>query len=241
MKAVSVLEHFSDHGSIHQKMKKNATSVRSYPNSAGDGKTPYEEGLVFLHLKLLQGNSRDARGHQLEDTLQELGRGGPEGWSSNYQIPFDTSITPESSQVRTSLDPPNAGNSSTSSYFGYGIRQTHFATNTFHANSAIETCTRSVWNIRAEIINVPISINTMVNRLPQNVEDDYCVNVHIKRRKILGTSYRMGLVTKRTIKAWLQCLVATPLYRKHDVPIDDSFLNLNQSSLKFLKKKSVKI
>ncbi|GFX81019.1 uncharacterized protein TNCV_1910121 [Trichonephila clavipes] len=34
MKAVSVLEHFSDHGSIHQKMKKNTTSVRSYPNSA---------------------------------------------------------------------------------------------------------------------------------------------------------------------------------------------------------------
>ncbi|GFX16352.1 hypothetical protein TNCV_32261 [Trichonephila clavipes] len=37
MKAVSVLEHFSDHGSIHQKMKKNTTSLRSYPNSAGDG------------------------------------------------------------------------------------------------------------------------------------------------------------------------------------------------------------
>ncbi|GFT43029.1 hypothetical protein TNCV_3768741 [Trichonephila clavipes] len=36
MKAVSVLEHFSDHGSIQQKMKKNTTSVRSYPNSAGD-------------------------------------------------------------------------------------------------------------------------------------------------------------------------------------------------------------
>ncbi|GFV50564.1 hypothetical protein TNCV_3122611 [Trichonephila clavipes] len=45
MKAVSVLEHFSDHGSIHQKMKKNMASVRSYHNSAGDGKTPYEEGL----------------------------------------------------------------------------------------------------------------------------------------------------------------------------------------------------
>ncbi|GFY29093.1 hypothetical protein TNCV_4722211 [Trichonephila clavipes] len=71
MKAVSVLEHFSDHGSINQKMKKNTASVRSYPNSAGDGKTPYEEGLVFFHLKLLQGISREARGHQLEDTLQD--------------------------------------------------------------------------------------------------------------------------------------------------------------------------
>ncbi|GFX29164.1 uncharacterized protein TNCV_3216991 [Trichonephila clavipes] len=37
MKAVSVLEHFSDHDSIHQKLKKNTTSVRSYPNSADDG------------------------------------------------------------------------------------------------------------------------------------------------------------------------------------------------------------
>ncbi|GFV18175.1 hypothetical protein TNCV_169781 [Trichonephila clavipes] len=55
MHAVSVLEHFSDHDSIHQKLKKNTASVRSYPNSAGDGKTPYEEGLVFFHLKLLQG------------------------------------------------------------------------------------------------------------------------------------------------------------------------------------------
>ncbi|GFU76686.1 hypothetical protein TNCV_3623731 [Trichonephila clavipes] len=69
MKAVSVLEHFSDHGSIHQKMKKNTTSVRSYPNSAGDGKTPYEEGLVFS-LETAARQFRDARGHQLEDTLQ---------------------------------------------------------------------------------------------------------------------------------------------------------------------------
>ncbi|GFV67075.1 hypothetical protein TNCV_1078551 [Trichonephila clavipes] len=72
MKAVSVVEHFSDHGSIHQKMKKNTTSVRSYPNSAVDGKTPYEEGLVFFHLKLLQGNSRDARGHQLEGRSRKI-------------------------------------------------------------------------------------------------------------------------------------------------------------------------
>ncbi|GFU78664.1 ATP-dependent DNA helicase [Trichonephila clavipes] len=64
----------------------------------------------------------------------------------------------------------------------------------------------------------------MVNRLPRNV-DDYCVNVHIKRRKIHRTSYLMGLVTKRTIKAWLQYLVSTPLYRMYD-----SFFNLNQST-----------
>ncbi|GFX31252.1 uncharacterized protein TNCV_2027531 [Trichonephila clavipes] len=39
MNAVSLLEHFSDHGFIHQKMKKNTTSVRSYLNSVGDGES----------------------------------------------------------------------------------------------------------------------------------------------------------------------------------------------------------
>ncbi|GFY40909.1 ATP-dependent DNA helicase [Trichonephila inaurata madagascariensis] len=37
----------------------------------------------------------------------------------------------------------------------------------------------------------------MVNRLPQNVDDDYCVNVHIKQRKIHRTSYLMGLSTSQ--------------------------------------------
>ncbi|GFX79746.1 ATP-dependent DNA helicase [Trichonephila clavipes] len=86
------------------------------------------------------------------------------------------------------------------------------------------------FGILGQIINVPVSINTMVDRLPRNVDDDCCVNVHIKRRKIHRTSYLMGLVTKRTIKAWLQYLVATPLYRMYDVTIDDSFFNFNQSA-----------
>ncbi|GFU74303.1 ATP-dependent DNA helicase [Trichonephila clavipes] len=70
----------------------------------------------------------------------------------------------------------------------------------------------------------------MVNRLPRNVDDGYCVNIHIKRRKIHRTSYLMGFITKITIKPWLQYLVATPLYRMYDVTIDDSFFNLNQST-----------
>ncbi|GFX26299.1 ATP-dependent DNA helicase [Trichonephila clavipes] len=70
----------------------------------------------------------------------------------------------------------------------------------------------------------------MVNRLYLNVDDDYCVNVHIKRKKIHRTSYLVGLFTKRTMKPGLQYLVATPLYRMYDVTIDDSFFNLNQST-----------
>ncbi|GFW67101.1 sperm-associated antigen 1 [Trichonephila clavipes] len=51
----------------------------------------------------------------------------------------------------------------------------------------------SQFGILGQIINVLVSINTMVNRLPRNVDDDYCVNVHIKWRKIHRTSYLMGL------------------------------------------------
>ncbi|GFW33824.1 helitron_like_N domain-containing protein [Trichonephila clavipes] len=86
------------------------------------------------------------------------------------------------------------------------------------------------FGILGQIINVPVSINTMISRLPRNVDADYCVSVHIKWRKIHRTSYGMGLVTKRIIKVWLQYLVATPLYRMYDVTIDYSFFNLNQSA-----------
>ncbi|GFS85265.1 ATP-dependent DNA helicase [Trichonephila clavipes] len=86
------------------------------------------------------------------------------------------------------------------------------------------------FGILGQIIKVPVSINTMVKGLLRNVDDDHCVNVHIKRRKIHRTSYLIGLVTKRTIKAWLQYLVATPLYRMYDVTIADSSFNLNQNT-----------
>ncbi|GFY44675.1 ATP-dependent DNA helicase [Trichonephila inaurata madagascariensis] len=70
----------------------------------------------------------------------------------------------------------------------------------------------------------------MIYRLPRNVDNDYSVNVHIKRRKNHRTSYLMGLVSKRTITSWLQYLVATPLYRMYDVTIEDNFFNLKQTA-----------
>ncbi|GFW10040.1 helitron_like_N domain-containing protein [Trichonephila clavipes] len=45
--------------------------------------------------------------------------------------------------------------------------------------------------ILGQIINAPVSVNTMAYRLKCNVDDDYCVNVCIKRRKIHRTSELM--------------------------------------------------
>ncbi|GFX60291.1 ATP-dependent DNA helicase [Trichonephila clavipes] len=69
----------------------------------------------------------------------------------------------------------------------------------------------------------------MVKSLSRNIDDDYCINVHIKRKKIHRSSYLHGIVNKRTIKTWLQFLTPSPLYTMYDIKIDDSFFNENQT------------
>jgi hypothetical protein len=59
----------------------------------------------------------------------------------------------------------------------------------------------SQYGIYGQIINVPVSVDTMIKNLPRHIDDDHCINVHIKRRKIYRTSYLHGIVNKSTIKA----------------------------------------
>ena len=82
--------------------------------------------------------------------------------------------------------------------------------------------------IYGQIINVPVSVDNMVKSLPRNIDDDHCINVHIKRKKIHKSSYLHGIVNKRTIKTWLQFLIPSPLYTMYDSKIDDSFFNNGQ-------------
>lgn len=54
------------------------------------------------------------------------------------------------------------------------------------------------FGIYGQVINVPIEVDTMVNRLPRNVDDDHCITVHIKRKKIHKSSYVYGIVKKNS-------------------------------------------
>lgn len=65
----------------------------------------------------------------------------------------------------------------------------------------------------------------MVNRLPRNVDDDHCITVHIKRKKIHKSSYVYGMVNKRVVKVWLRYLLTTPLYMTYNITVDDNFFN----------------
>lgn len=84
------------------------------------------------------------------------------------------------------------------------------------------------YGIYGQIINVPVCVNTMMTNLPRHIDDDHCINVHIKRRKTHRTSYLYGIVNKRTIKAWLLYLLPSPLYRTYEITVDEAFFNNEQ-------------
>ncbi|GFV04852.1 ATP-dependent DNA helicase [Trichonephila clavipes] len=86
------------------------------------------------------------------------------------------------------------------------------------------------YGILGQIINVPVDVDTMIKSLPRNVDDDYCINVHIKRKQIHKSSYLQGIINKRTIKTWLQFLLATPLYTMYGIKMDQSFFDNNSIS-----------
>lgn len=64
-----------------------------------------------------------------------------------------------------------------------------------------------------QVMNIPASVNTTVHQPPQNIDDDHCINVHIKMEIIQKSSYFIHFVNKLNIKTWLQYLNTTPLYR----------------------------
>lgn len=75
-----------------------------------------------------------------------------------------------------------------------------------------------------QIINVPIEIDTMVKNLPRDVEDNFCINVNLKKKVYHKSSFLTGFVQKAHIKKWLEFLIKTPLYRMYGITIDESFL-----------------
>ncbi|XP_050673540.1 uncharacterized protein LOC126971336 isoform X2 [Leptidea sinapis] len=80
--------------------------------------------------------------------------------------------------------------------------------------------------IYGQAINVPLEENTMVNKLPRNMNDDFSINIDIKRKKIYKSSDIHGLINKNTIKQWLEYLGNTPLYRKYKIVIDKTFFGV---------------
>lgn len=78
--------------------------------------------------------------------------------------------------------------------------------------------------IIGQIINVPVDVSAMVKELPRQLDDDCAFNVCIKKHMIHKSSYLSGYVKKGTVKAWLNYLVATPLYRRNGITFSEEHL-----------------
>jgi hypothetical protein len=68
----------------------------------------------------------------------------------------------------------------------------------------------------------------MVTTLPRQLDDDYSFNVHLKRNLIHKSRYLQGCIKKATVKRWLEHLIQNPLYKRYNIEIDPTFLNVNK-------------
>jgi hypothetical protein len=76
------------------------------------------------------------------------------------------------------------------------------------------------YGIVGQVINVPVDVNTMVQQLPWPLDDDYVLNVNIKKNLVHKSSYLSGRVRKSVVKAWLLCLVSQQLHKDYDIRVD---------------------
>ncbi|XP_062714004.1 uncharacterized protein LOC134290817 [Aedes albopictus] len=81
------------------------------------------------------------------------------------------------------------------------------------------------YTIIGQVINVPVDVDEMVRALPRELEDDYAFNVCIKKHLIHKSNYLSGFVKKSVVKAWLEYLVTTPLYRREGVSFNQERLS----------------
>lgn len=86
------------------------------------------------------------------------------------------------------------------------------------------SCATGSLAIIGQIINVPVEVDQMVRQLPRQLDDDCAINVCIKKHIIHKSSYLTGYVKKGTVKAWLNFLVTTPLYRKYGIIFNEDSL-----------------
>lgn len=89
------------------------------------------------------------------------------------------------------------------------------------------------FGITGQVINVPVSVDTMIEKLPSDVDDHCSIAVHIKRKLIHKSSFLIGLVKKSVIKAWLRYLITTALYRHYNINIDEEFLQTFGDEIRF--------
>lgn len=83
------------------------------------------------------------------------------------------------------------------------------------------------YGIIGQVINVPVDVDTMVQQLPRQLDDDQAFNVNIKKNMIHKSTYLSGVVKKSVVKAWLLFLLGQPLYKHYKITVNWDSFNAN--------------
>jgi hypothetical protein len=95
----------------------------------------------------------------------------------------------------------------------------------------------SSYGIVGQVINIPVSVRTMVSNLPRSLDDDYAINVNLKKNIVHKSSYLSGYVKKAVLKRSLGHMTAQPLYRYYKIAVDLSNLTANVSAGEDVKRR----
>lgn len=69
------------------------------------------------------------------------------------------------------------------------------------------------YGIIGQVINVPVDVQDMILELPRQLDDDYAINVNIKRSLLHKSNYLTGYVNKKCVMSWLKVLINSTLYK----------------------------
>ncbi|GFV10596.1 putative mariner transposase [Trichonephila clavipes] len=73
--------------------------------------------------------------------------------------------------------------------------------------------------VGCDAINVPVDVDTMVQQLPHQLDDDQSFNVNIKKTMIHESTYQSSVVIKSVVKAWLQFLLVQSLCEHYKITV----------------------
>jgi hypothetical protein len=66
----------------------------------------------------------------------------------------------------------------------------------------------------------------MVANLPRSLDEDYAINVNLKKNIVHKSSYLSGYVKKAVLKRWLGYLTAQPLCRYYKIEVSTASLRM---------------
>ncbi|XP_050339187.1 uncharacterized protein LOC126765663 [Bactrocera neohumeralis] len=91
-------------------------------------------------------------------------------------------------------------------------------------------------SIKGAVVNIPISVNNVVTSLPRTFDQTHVIQIHLRRRMEYNHDYMTDTIRPAKVMEALRFLVNTPLYREHNIHINENWISgfNNQEEVPFV-------